>query len=172
MQRIAVFLLTLGIVLVLAPTANAAVITPNIVSPETDTNLVHEIARIVLSALGVALMTLVSIYMPRVARAIEDRLKIDLPDPLELEAQRLALRSIAYAEEWALGQAKQLGKRVLSGDKLDSAARYFREHASEQVIKWTGDKVRDLIESTLGTLRMARVPMVTAAQDPSRPGAQ
>ena len=158
--------------------ADSAFRTVTAVAPAPDTNIIHELARLALHLFGVALVTIIGIYLPRIIRAIEAKLRIDVPDPLEAQAQRLALDGIAYAEEWARGKALALGKKVLSGDKLDAAATYFRDHASDQVLRWTGGKVKEWIETNLGHLRMLRPALAatnsaaTATPDPSTPGAQ
>lgn len=143
------------------------------------TNVIHELARVLLSALAAALTLLVTYYVPRLARALERRLHIDIPDPIELEAERVAIDAISYAEEWGRGQAKKLGKKVLSSDKLDQAAAYFRDHASAAVIRWTDDRVRAYLESKLGRLRMTEPvqlipdPVLDAVPaGPSTPGAR
>ena len=142
------------------------------------TNLIHEVARLGLSTLATVLALLVTYYTPRIFRALETRLGVDLPDPLEAEAERLALQAIAFAEERGRAAAKELGKRVLSSEKLDMAAAYFRDHASAQVMTWVNGRVTEWIESKLGLLRLAEpakpaiLELAAAAPDPSTPGAQ
>ncbi|WP_428263992.1 hypothetical protein [Haliangium sp.] len=145
------------------------------------TNLIHELAKILLSALGAALTLLVTVYVPRLARALERRLKIDIPDPLEMEAERLAFEALSYAEEWARGKAKAAGEKVLSNAKLDQAAAYFRDHASAAVSGWLNERVREYLEAKLGQLRVIRPePRLALAEfagpdpapvGPSTPGA-
>ena len=143
------------------------------------TNIIHELARVLLSALAAALTLLVTYYLPRLARALERRLHIDIPDPLELEAERMAIDAISYAEEWGRTQAKVAGDKMLSSDKLDKAAAYFRDHASPAVIHWTQNRVREYLEAKLGRLRMTEPvqlipdPVLDAVpMGPSTPGAR
>ncbi|WP_428261066.1 hypothetical protein [Haliangium sp.] len=150
-------------------------------SPGEPTNLIHELAKILLSALGAALTLLVTVYVPRLARALERRLKIDIPDPLEIEAERLAFEAISYAEEWARSKSKAAGQKVLSSAKLDQAAAYFRDHASAAVSGWLNERVREYLEAKLGQLRVIRPePRLALAEfagpdpapvGPSTPGA-
>ena len=139
----------------------------------TDTNLIHELARVALSVLATALGVLATYYVPRTFRAIERRLGVDLPAPLEAEAERVALEAISYAEEKARGLAKRAGERVLSTDKLDWAAAYFREHASAQVLTWLSDHVETWLQAKLGLLRLSEparlAPPLRAPLDPGGP---
>ncbi len=128
-----------------------------------DTNIIHELAKIALSALAVATTTIVTLYVPRIARRIEQRFDIDIPDPLEVEAVQRAIDAIHFAEEWARSEAKRLGENALSSDKLDQAARYFRDHASEAVIDWVDDRVEEFITVQLGHARARESARLSAA---------
>ncbi len=118
-----------------------------------ETTIIYEGAKVAFSVLSVALMTLASIYIPRLAKAAERRLGFDIPDPLEDRAISVAFDAISYADEWGRGQAKKAGRKVLSSAKLDQAARYFRDHASAKVIAWLSGNVEDFIEAKLGQKR-------------------
>jgi hypothetical protein len=118
-----------------------------------ETNLIHEMARLGLGALGMALTVVISIYGPRILRAFEARLGIDIPDPIAHQAERLALDAIAFAEERGRALANHAGRKLLAGEKLDLAAKYFREHAGDQVLELVRGHVADWIESKLGHLR-------------------
>ncbi len=118
-----------------------------------ETTIIYEGAKVAFSVLSVALMTLASIYIPRLAKAAERRLGFDIPDPLEDRAISVAFDAISYADEWGRGQAKKAGRKVLSSAKLDQAARYFRDHASAKVINWLSGNVEDFIEAKLGQKR-------------------
>lgn len=118
-----------------------------------DTNLVNEILGVGIEVLGVALLVLVSIYVPRLFRALEKRIGHDIPDPLEDEAERLALRAIGYAEECARKAARKLGDKMPSQVKLQQAAGWFRANARPQVVEYLSGRVEGWIEAVLGEYR-------------------
>ena len=118
-----------------------------------DTTPVNEITQVGISILAMVLATLVTVYAPRLLKALERRIGLDLPDPVEEEAERLALQAIAYAEEYARKKSKGLAAKVPSSDKLDAAAGYFRDHARGPVIRWLNGKIEDWIEAVLGDFR-------------------
>ncbi len=132
-----------------------------------ETNLIHQAATILLSAFGAFLMALVGVYGRRLALTAERRLGIDIPDELEAEATRVAYDAISYAEEWGRGKAKELGKHVLSSAKLNQAAAYFRDHASDRVIAWTRDKVEEYISAKLGQARVIEATRRAVPQLPA-----
>ena len=121
-----------------------------------DTNIVAELGRLVFGVLALVLGTLVTYYVPRVARAIERRLGGDIPDAHVAAAERLALDAIAYAEERGRALALKKGVKLLSSAKLDLAADYFRDHASAKIIAAVGSDVSDWLEAKLGMLRPSR----------------
>jgi hypothetical protein len=159
MKKFGLILVAVGMGLAVSVTA-AAETAPVVSASDTaammtaaSTTPFAELANILFSVLGSALVLLVNIYVPRVARALEKRLAIDIPDPIEAEAGRLAARAITYAEEKARAGAKELGEKLPSHEKLDLAAAYFRDHASARVKKWISGKVESFIHSKLGELR-------------------
>jgi hypothetical protein len=126
-----------------------------------DTNYLHEIARIGLHLLSVVIVTLITFYLPRVMRAIERRIGLDIPDRLELEAQRIAVDAIYRAEEFARDFARRQGEGAPGAEKLAKAAEYFRDHASPAILKYIGTRVPEYLEAKLGQLRTA--PALSAA---------
>jgi hypothetical protein len=137
---------------------------------EATTDIVNEGSIIVIKVLATALATLAAIYLPRLWGLIERKLGKDVPDAIEDESQRLALRAILRAEELGRKHAKKLGDRLPHKAKLEAGAAYFRDHARAPVIKWLGDKVEDYLEERLGAYRADAGPRPTWVDaDPEEP---
>lgn len=122
-----------------------------------DTNIINEIFVVFIQVLAAALALLLSWYAPKLFKLTESKLKVDIPDELELQAVAWGKRGIAYAEEFARKKSKGLtdpvARKLPGNEKLDAAAAYFREHASPQVVEWVNGKVEDWLESLLGIER-------------------
>ncbi len=118
-----------------------------------ETNFLHEIARLAFGALGMALTALISIHGPRLLRALEARIGSSIPDPIVAQAERLARDAIAFAEERGRAWAKRGGRKLLAGEKLNLAAKYFGDQAGDPVLALVRGQVADWIEATLGRLR-------------------
>jgi hypothetical protein len=122
------------------------------------TSVANEVAIVAIKVLATALAAIAAIYLPKIFAAIERRIGVDIPDPIEREAQRLADRAINRAEELGRKHAQKLNDALPHNLKLEKAATYFREHARKRVISWLSDKVEDYLEERLGARRAGPVP--------------
>lgn len=132
------------------------------------TNLVNEAMVVLIKVLAATLALLVTYYAPKLFKAIEKKLKFDIPDEREVEAITWGKRAIAYGEEYGRKKAAQLSRKVPSNEKLDAAAGYFRDHASPEVVAWVNGKVESWLESLLGFER-SRGPTPAWAEDDGTP---
>ncbi len=121
---------------------------------ELGTDLINEGLAIGLKTLGAALLAVATAYVPRMARAVEKWLGVDIPDGWEKRGLDLAGVAIDYAEEWGREQLRdKIGDtdfaKKLGGEKMKKAAEFFRKHARGKVTKWGAEKIREVLGAKL-----------------------
>lgn len=121
---------------------------------ELGTDLINEGLAIGLKTLGAALLAVATAYTPRVVRAVEKWLGVDIPDGWEKRGLDLAAVAVDYAEEWGREKLREnLGDtefaKKLGGEKMKKAAEFFRKHARGKVTKWGEEKIREVLGAKL-----------------------
>lgn len=124
------------------------------------TDVINEGLAIGLKTLGALAMALITAYAPRLVRAVERKLGVDVPDGWERRGLDLAGVAVDFAEEWARGKLREASNdtgigKTLSSAKLDKAAEFFRKHARGKITKWGKDKIESVIKAKLADKRRA-----------------
>lgn len=119
------------------------------------TNLVNEVGQVAITILANALALVLITLLWRASAWFTKKTKVEIPDEVEVLAEKAARKSIAYAESWARKKTAELSEKVPSNDTMRTAADFFRSWAKPKVLAWVGPKVEDYIESIFGEMVIA-----------------
>jgi len=135
--------------------------------PATVSAALEHLAIVVLTVLASVLTYLSPGLIRRAKQWFEDKTRIDVPLAVVAQADALALKAIAFAEEQARKGAKGLlGDKRLPG-KLESAVRFFITFAEDHgIADWSQARIKDYLESKLH-LERARAELVLAHGAPA-----
>lgn len=113
-----------------------------------------ELAEHIIPVVGVILAGVLGVVGTALVRKLAALVGVKITHEQLRTVEALAVRGVAYAEEWALKKVKNEGKRPAGPDKLEAALEFVTPMARRAGLpELARDELVKLIESALGEKR-------------------